>query len=243
MSELPIAIAVRGIERRFQRFVLRDVDFDLSRGSVLGLIGGNGAGKSTLLRILMGLVRADRGEVTILGRRMPDEECFIKERVGFVSEDMALYAGKSLRWHMDLVASFHPGWDAARASELAARLDLDLDRPTRGFSRGQQVKALLLLALSRRAEVLILDEPTAGLDPLARLELMELLRAERDAGSAIIFSSHHGEDVAALADDVAFLHGGRIVESGPLAEVLGSDRSLAAALSRRVGRMTVGSAA
>jgi len=147
VSEMPIK--VRGVRKRYPRFTLQDIDLDVRAGRVLGLIGPNGAGKSTLLRVLMGLVRADSGEVAILGRPMPAEERWIKARVGFVSEDMALYGAKSLRWHMDLVASVHEGWDARRAAELLQRLDLDPNQKARGMSRGQQVKALLLLAVVR----------------------------------------------------------------------------------------------
>jgi len=174
---------------------------------------------------------------------MPTEERWIKARVGFVSEDMALYGGKTLRWHMDLVASVHEGWDARRAADLLRRLDLNPDQKARGMSRGQQVKALLVLALARRAEVLILDEPTAGLDPLVRHELMQLLAGSREERQAIVFSSHHGEDVSALADDVVFLHGGRIIANAPVAEFLGGGRSLESAFLERVSGLSVGRAA
>jgi len=165
---------------------------------------------------MMGLVRVDAGDITILGRAMPACERWIKARVGVVSEDMALYGAMSLRWHMDLVAAVHEGWDERRADVLLERLDLNPDQRTRGMSRGQQVKAMLLLALARRAEVLILDEPTTGLDPLVRHELMTLLAGSRDERQAIVFSSHHGEDVSALADDVAFLHAGKIIAKAPV---------------------------
>ena len=148
-------------------------------GTVLGLIGPNGAGKSTLLRILMGLVRADSGRVTVLGREMPADERWIKARAGFVSEDMALYGAATLGWHMQLVRDMHEGWDAALASELLDRFQLNPSQPVRGLSRGQHVKAMLLLAMARRAEVLILDEPTAGLDPVVRHEILTLLAATR----------------------------------------------------------------
>ena len=241
MSDLPIR--VRSVLKRFPQFTLQGIDLDVPRGRVLGLIGPNGAGKSTLLRILMGLVRADSGDVAILGRPMPADERWIKARVGFVSEDMALYGGKTLRWHMDLVASVHEGWDARRAADLLRRLDLNPDQKARGMSRGQQVKALLVLALARRAEVLILDEPTAGLDPLVRHELMQLLAGSREERQAIVFSSHHGEDVSALADDVVFLHGGRIIANAPVAEFLGGGRSLESAFLERVSGLSVGRAA
>jgi ABC-2 type transport system ATP-binding protein len=236
-------IRVRGVRKRYPRFTLHDIELDVPAGRVLGFIGPNGAGKSTLLRILMGLVRADAGEVAILGRAMPAEERWIKARVGFVSEDMALYGAKSLRWHMDLVASVHDGWDEHRAADLLLRLDLNPDQRARGMSRGQQVKALLLLALARRAEVLILDEPTAGLDPLVRHELLQLLSGSRDERQAIVFSSHHGEDVSALADDVAFLHAGRIVAKAPVASFLGGGRTLEEAFVERVSGLSGGRAA
>ena len=241
MSETPIRI--RGVRKCYRHFTLEEIDLDVLDGRVLGLIGPNGAGKSTLLRILMGLVRADAGEVAVFGRAMPAEERWIKARVGFVSEDMALYGAKTLRWHMDLVASVHEGWDERRAAELLLRLDLNPDQRARGMSRGQQVKALLLLALARCAEVLILDEPTAGLDPLMRHELMRILAGSRDERQAIVFSSHHGEDVSALADHVVFLHGGRIIAHDGVTSFLRGGRSLESAFLDCVSGLSGGRAA
>ncbi len=236
-------IELTGMRKSYPRFSLHGVDLAVSPGRVLGLIGPNGAGKSTLLRIMMGLVRADAGTVRILGREMPHDERWIKARVGFVSEDMALYGGKTLRWHMDLVASVHDGWDEGRAAELLARLALDAHQKAQGMSRGQQVKSLLLLALARRAQVLILDEPTAGLDPLVRHELLAFLAESRGERQAVVFSSHHGEDVAALADDVVFLHGGRIAAQAPVASFLAGGRTLEAAFVECVRGALAGRAA
>jgi ABC-2 type transport system ATP-binding protein len=221
-----LAIQLRGVSKIYPRFALRGVDLDVPCGTVLGLIGRNGAGKSTLLRILMGLVRADAGRVTVLGRDMPGDERWIKARVGFVSEDMALYGDATLRWHMQLVRDMYKGWDESRASGLLDRFHLDPDQRVRGLSRGQQVKALLLLAMARHAEVLVLDEPTAGLDPLIRREIVTLLAASRGERRAMIFSSHYGDDVAALADNVAFMHDGRPIAHAPASELLGGGKSL-----------------
>ena len=237
------AIRLRHVGKRYSHFTLHDVTLDVPCGRVLGLIGPNGAGKSTLLRILMGLVRADTGEVTVLGRSMPAEERWIKSRVGFVSEDMALYGTATLRWHMDLARSVYEGWEEGRAADLLPRLGLNPDQKLGGLSRGQQVKAMLLLALARRADLLILDEPTAGLDPLVRHDLMRLLSAARDECRAIVFSSHHGEDVAGLADDVAFIHGGGVIAHAPVSSFLGGGRSLEAAFLEQVGALPNGRAA
>ena len=237
------AIELRGVSRRYPHFELQDVNLDVPDGSVLGLVGPNGAGKSTLLRILLGLVRADAGVVRVLGRPMPQEERWIKARVGFVSEDMALYAAATLRFHMRLVRDLCTGWDERRAADLLERFALDPDRRLRGLSRGQQLKALLLLALARRAELLVLDEPTAGLDPLVRHEILSLLRETRGERRALVFSSHYGDDVASLADDVAFVHGGRLVAHARVGELLAGGRSLEQAFLERVGATGSGRAA
>ena len=139
---------------------------------------------------------------------------------------MALYGAATLAWHMRLVRDMHVGWDQARALDLLDRFHLDPDQPVRGLSRGQQVKALLLLAMARHADVLVLDEPTAGLDPLVRREILTLLASSRSERRALIFSSHYGDDVATLADNVAFMHDGRLITYAPVGELLSGGRSL-----------------
>jgi ABC-2 type transport system ATP-binding protein len=208
-------VSLHQVTKRYRRFALDSIDLELRAGSVCGLIGPNGAGKSTLLRILMGLVRPDTGRVEVLGLPMPAAQAAIKRGVGFVSEDMRLHPARTLRWHADLVRGFHAGWDEARAASLAERFELRLDQRAGELSRGQSVKAMLLLALAHRPRLLLLDEPTAGLDPLMRAELLEELeRIVRADGLSVLFSSHLTGDVELLADDVAFLYGGRIVETG-----------------------------
>jgi ABC-2 type transport system ATP-binding protein len=221
-----MAVRLRGVGKRYRYFSLAGVDLEVARGRSLGVVGQNGAGKSTLLRIVMGLVRADGGSVEVLGLAMPAAERAIKSAVGFVSEDMALYRGATLRTHMDLVRSFYPEWDEAHAAALLDRFELKAEQKTGGMSRGQQVKAMLLLALARRPELLVLDEPTAGLDPLVRLDVLRELSAARDDGRTVIFSSHRGDDVAGLADDVVFIHAGRVVGRGPAAAFAGGGRSI-----------------
>jgi ABC-2 type transport system ATP-binding protein len=241
MSDYTIELS--GVCKRYPRFALQGIDLTIAKGAVLGLVGPNGAGKSTLLRILMGLVRADSGRVTVLGREMPAEERWIKARVGFVSCDMALYGAATLRWHMQLVRDLHAEWDDRRAGDLLDRLNLNPDQRVGGFSRGQQVKALLLLAMARRADVLILDEPTAGLDPIARHEVLNLLSATRGERSALIFSSHYTEDIASLADHVAFLYGGKQIAHAPTAELLAGSKSLDGVFLEQVAALRGGVAA
>ncbi|MEZ4450888.1 MAG: ABC transporter ATP-binding protein [Nannocystaceae bacterium] len=181
---------------------------------MMGLVGVNGAGKTTLLRLLTGIAAPDTGEVTVLGHRLPDDQVAAKRDIGFASEDMRLYRGQSLRWHMDLIRGVYPGWDEAYAGELRRRFDLRVDQRLGGYSHGQRVKALLLLCLARRPRLLLLDEPTTGLDPVARVEVLEALAdVLQEESRSVLFSSHNTHDVERLADTITFLHQGRLIAS------------------------------
>ncbi len=206
------AFELRGVTKRYRFFSLEDLSLRLEPGQILGLVGPNGAGKSTTIRILMGLVAPDAGEVELLGCRIPDQQVRAKRDVAFVSEEMRLFGGARLGWHLDFVRSVDPGWDEAYARTLLARFDLHPEQKARALSRGEQVKALMLLALARRPKLLVLDEPTTGLDPVARHELLsELADVLRDERRSILFSSHNTLDVEQIADRIAFLDRGRLV--------------------------------
>ncbi len=208
------AFSLSGIAKRYPDFALQDINLQLPEGQVMGLVGANGAGKTTMLRLLTGLAAADEGEVEVLGHRLPEAQVAAKRDIGFASEDMRLYKGQSLRWHMDLVSRIYPGWDAQYADELVKRFDVRPDQKLGGFSHGQRVKALLLLCLARRPRLLLLDEPTTGLDPVARIEVLEALAdVLRDEQRSVLFSSHNTHDVEQLADSITFLHQGRLVAS------------------------------
>ncbi|WP_334179268.1 ABC transporter ATP-binding protein [Pseudoxanthomonas sp.] len=208
------AIALEGVRKQYDEFALHDIDLELPEGQVMGLVGVNGAGKSTLLRLLMGLVRADGGKVEVFGQRLPQAQVAVKRDIGFASDDMRLYRGQTLRWHMDFIRSVYPGWDEAYAQDLLKRFDLRPQQALGGFSHGQRVKALLLLIFARHPRLLLLDEPTTGLDPVARGEVLDALaEVLRDERRAILFSSHNTADIEQIADSITFLHGGRVVAS------------------------------
>jgi ABC-2 type transport system ATP-binding protein len=208
------AISMRGVRKQFAQFALQDIDLELPLGQVMGLVGVNGAGKSTMLRILTGLIHADRGEVEVLGHRMPAEQVAAKRQIGYASDDMRLYRGKTLQWHVDFIRSVYGDWDEAYANKLMHRFDLRGDQPLGGFSHGQRVKALLLLILARHPKLLLLDEPTTGLDPVARAEVLQAIAdVLRDEERSVLFSSHNTKDVEQLSDWIAFLHEGRLVAS------------------------------
>ncbi len=173
-----LAVQLDGVGKDYRFFSLNDIRLELPYGHIMGFIGPNGAGKSTTLRILMGLVHQDRGDVRVLGQPMPAGQVAAKWDVGFASEDMRLYDGATLDWHLRLIRSIYPSWDQAYAQTLLKRFDLRPEQRMKGMSHGQRVKATLLLVLARRPRLLVLDEPTTGLDPVARHEVLARIRVE-----------------------------------------------------------------
>ena len=207
------AIELTGVGKTYRYFSLQDVDLVLPDGQIMGFIGPNGAGKSTTIRILLGLVHQDRGEVRVCGRAMPAEQAAAKWDIGFASEDMRLYEGPTLDWHMRFVRSIYPGWDEAYAETLLKRFDLRREQAIKGLSHGQRVKATLLLVLARRPRLLVLDEPTTGLDPVARHEVLrELSDVMQDDHRSVLFSSHNTHDIEQICDQITFIDRGRILE-------------------------------
>jgi ABC-2 type transport system ATP-binding protein len=212
MTEPVIDLA--GVEKAYRFFRLSDLHLRLDAGQVMGLVGANGAGKSTTIRILMGLVCADRGSVRVLGHHMPSDQALAKRDIGFVTEEMRLYGQATIAWHIRLVRSLREGWDDDYAQQLLRRFNLHADQRVRELSHGERVKATLLLALAHRPRLLLLDEPTTGLDPVARHEVLaELMDVVRDERRAILFSSHNTQDVEQISDVITFLDRGRVVES------------------------------
>jgi len=217
----PPALRLRGVTRRFATFDFGPVDLEIACGTTVGLLGVNGAGKSTLLRLLLGLLHADDGTVEVLGHRMPAEAAAAKRDIAFVSEDMAPYGAATIGWHVGYVRGLVPVFDDAWARELLGRFALRPEQRVRGLSRGQTVRLLLLLALVRRPRLLLLDEPTTGLDPRVRREVrLELAALAREAGTTILFSSHLTEDVEEIASEVVILHEGRIARRASTALLL-----------------------
>jgi ABC-2 type transport system ATP-binding protein len=202
------------VDKAYRFFQLRGVSIRLAAGQIMGLVGPNGAGKSTTIRILMSLVEQDRGEVRVLGHPMPREQAAAKRDVGFVSEDMRLHGHATLDWHMRFVASIYPAWDEDYARTLLGRFNLRREQPIKGLSHGEHAKATLLLALARRPRLLILDEPTTGLDPVGRHEVLtELMDVLNDERRAILFSSHNTQDVEQISDQITFIDRGRVIDS------------------------------
>lgn len=210
----PLAVECTNLGKRYPHFALRHVDLTVEQGTVMGLVGPNGAGKSTILRMVMGLLEPDSGSVRVLGHAMPAEQVAAKRGIGFVAEDMRLYESQTIEFHMAFVQSIFDTWDADYARTLLRSFDLNKAQKVKGLSHGQRVKATLLLALARRPKLLVFDEPTTGLDPAVRKEVIdEMMNALEDETHSILFSSHNTLDVEQISDYITFIHDGRILES------------------------------
>jgi ABC-2 type transport system ATP-binding protein len=193
---------------------LQKVNFAIERGTVAGLIGPNGAGKSTTMRILMGLVRPDAGSVSVLGKAISSNAASAKQDIGYFSDDMRLYKPETIGWHMQFIRSLYPTWDDMYANQLLDRFGLIQQQVVKGLSHGQRVKAMLLLILARRPKLLILDEPTDGLDPVAKQEILtELMRVVEDNNRTILYSSHNTQDVEQISDSITFIDRGQVIAS------------------------------
>ena len=209
-----LAIELEAVCKSYRFFELENIALQLPRGTIMGLIGPNGAGKSTTIRILMALVHQDRGEVRVLGHCMPDEQVAAKWDVGFASDDVRLYDSMTLGWHMNFMKSIYNSWDAAYAQLLLKRFGLRAEQKIKGLSHGQRVKATLLLVFARRPKLLVLDEPTTGLDPVARHEILrELTDVMADDDRTVLFSSQNTQDVEQISDRITFIDRGHIIDS------------------------------
>ena len=211
---MSFAIQLENVSKAYEHFRLDSLDLSLETGRIMGFIGPNGAGKSSTMRILMGLVKPDGGRVEVLGHAIPNEETLAKPDLGFASEDMRLYGHATLDWHMGFVRSVFPQWDQAYADELLKKFDLIREQKIKGMSHGQRVKSQLLLVLARRPRLLLLDEPTTGLDPVARSEVLdELLDVLLDEDRTVLFSSHNTADVEQICDQITFIDRGKLVST------------------------------
>ena len=171
----PTMLSMEGVNKRYPNFSLENFNLHVERGEILGLVGPNGAGKSTCLRLLMGFIQADSGRIQVMGKSMPEHCVSIKQEVAYISEDMRLYTDETIEWHMNFVKQFYPGWDAGFAAHILDKFDLNRNQKIKTLSLGQRIKSALLLALARRPKLLVLDEPSTGLDPVARFELTQAL--------------------------------------------------------------------
>ena len=198
---------------------LDGLDLEVTTGEVHGFLGPNGSGKSTTIRILLGLLRPDSGRTTVLGGHPRRDAVSLHRRIAYVPSDTILWPNLSGGEVVDLLARLGGGVDPQRRDELIRRFELDPRKKGRTYSKGNRQKVALVAALASDAELLVLDEPTAGLDPLMEAVFQQCIHEVKAEGRTVLLSSHILAEVEALADRVSIIRAGRIVESGTLADL------------------------
>lgn len=205
-------LELHNVQKRYKGFALDGISLSLPQGYILGLIGPNGAGKTTTIKILMNMVKRDGGSVQVFGLDPMRNAKQIKDKVGYLGEEQHFYGNKTVAWTGNFVSTFYNNWDTNTFQSLISSFQISRTKKTRELSKGMKVRFSLALALSHHPELLILDEPTAGLDPVIRREVLELLRKKsKNEGKSVIISSHITDDIMRTADLVAFLIEGKTV--------------------------------
>jgi ABC-2 type transport system ATP-binding protein len=220
-------LEARGLGKRYRsKWALTDCTLSVPAGHVVGLVGPNGAGKTTLLHMAVGLLAPTAGSIEVLGAR-PASSQSLMGRVGFVAQDTPTYAGLSVADHLRLGARLNPHWDAGLASDRIEALGLDPAQKAGKLSGGQRAQLALTLAIAKRPEILILDEPVASLDPLARREFLQtLMEATAEHELSVILSSHVVADLERVCDYLIVLIGSRVQVAGDVDALLGGHHLL-----------------
>jgi len=226
------AVVVEGLAKRFGRQeVIHDLSLNIARGSAFGFLGPNGAGKTTTLRLLMGLLRREAGNVRVLGVDPAVDDTTVKRRVGYVPEQQFIYRWMRASDAIRFCRPLYPTWNDDRCAELLKLFALDPGKKVKELSKGSVVKLALVLAMAHEPELLILDEPMAGLDPLVRDDLLDgVLRTLCDRERTLVFSSHAMPDVQRMADRIGIIDEGVLLYDGPSDTLLNTTKRLRAVL-------------
>jgi ABC-2 type transport system ATP-binding protein len=228
-----LAIELDGLTKRFGKtLAVDDISLEVKRGSKFGLIGPNGAGKSTTIKMLMGLLSPTAGKARVLGRNVADDSEEIRQRVGYVPEMHFMDRWMRVDEVIGFCRSGYAHWNDETCRELLRRFELAPDKKVKNLSKGMLVKLSLVLAVSHEPEMLVLDEPMAGLDPMAREEFLDgVLRTVCDRGQTVLLSTHSLDDVQRIADTVGFLYSGRMLVQSNIDELLAKTKRIRVTLT------------
>jgi ABC-2 type transport system ATP-binding protein len=228
MPDAEPVVAVDHLSRTFRgRKALDDVSFRVERGTVFGLVGENGAGKSTLIKHILGLWRAESGTVRAFGLDPVAEPAAVLGRIGYLSEQPDLPGWMRVDELLRYTQAFYPGWDPRHAERLREQFGLDPTARIKTLSKGQRAKLGLIAAEAHRPDLLLLDEPSSGLDPIVRRDILEaIIRTVTDAGRTVIFSSHLLDEIERASDHLAMLHQGQLRFCAPLEAIKARHRRI-----------------
>jgi ABC-2 type transport system ATP-binding protein len=206
-------VELKNVTRRFgEKLALDDVSFRVPAGSVVGLVGENGAGKTTLIKHILGLLKVQSGSVRVFGLDPVADPVGVLSRIGYLSEEPDMPGWMRVHELMRYIAAFYPTWDPDYAEQLRREFDLDPAAKIKQLSKGQRARAGLLIALAYRPQLLLLDEPSSGLDPIVRRDILgAIIRTIADEGRTVLFSSHLLSEVERVSDEVAMIRAGRIL--------------------------------
>jgi ABC-2 type transport system ATP-binding protein len=207
-------LSVRNLNKKYEKFQLKDVSFSMEQGRIMGFIGKNGAGKTTTMKAMLNLIHTESGSIRFFGMEMREHEFEIKQRVACILGAANYYAQSKLGTIAQVYRRFYKTWDEAAYRSYLARFELDPEKKVKQLSQGMSIKFALALALSHHAELLILDEPTSGLDPVSRDELLNIFEDLVDReGVSILFSTHITSDLDKNAEDITYIKNGEILAS------------------------------
>lgn len=237
-------LEVKGLRKSFEDFTLQDISFSLPRGYIMGLIGPNGSGKSTTIKLIMNLIRKEAGEIKICGLDTDRHELAVKQKIGFVYDENHFYDELTVLEMKRIVAPFYREWDEEAFVYYLDRFQLPVGKKIKELSKGNKMKFALTVALSHHAELIIMDEPTAGLDPVMRAEFLEVLgELIQDERKGVLFSTHITTDLDKVADYITMINEGKVVFSvakDTLQETLGLVKGGKSQLTSEVKQRLIG---
>jgi ABC-2 type transport system ATP-binding protein len=211
-----------------RKIALSGVTLSLEKGEIMGLVGPNGAGKTTMIKLIMGLIHPTAGSLSIFGKEHVDLASADWSKVGYIADEPSLYDYMTARQIIDFNREFYPQWNEERCLELLQRFHLPEGESIKNYSRGMKTQLTLILALAQSPDLLVLDEPLDGLDPLRRLEFLNIILEEftGQEGRSILISSHYLEELERIADRIAFLHEGRLIRVVPMEQLKVEEKTI-----------------
>ena len=214
------ALEICDISKDYKEFQMKNVSFKLEKGTIMGLVGQNGAGKTTVINLIMNKISRNGGEIKVYDLDNLDKEPEVKNIIGYIADEEYMYFNSNLEKYRKIFSMAYDSWNDELFDSLCKKFDLSKKQKFAAFSKGMKTKAMLALALAHEPKLLIMDEPTAGLDPVARIEILDILRDfVSDGEKAVLFSTHITSDLDKIADYITLIIGGEVIESMSIDEI------------------------